>query len=123
MSGPVPPGRREWIEAVWAEAHEVPPGLPRLAWRAGGIWMLARETLRPRRLAKAALFAAAAAAAAWAAWPQPTVGHAAVSQFGVVATVALLAGLPLLARWFLGRPAPAGPDGPCACSVTPRSWS
>jgi hypothetical protein len=107
MSGPVPPGRREWIEAVWAEAHEVPPGLPRLAWRAGGIWMLARVTLRPRRLAKAALFAAAAAAAAWAAWPQPTVGHAAVSQFGVVATVALLAGLPLLARPFLG---PAGPS-------------
>ncbi len=107
MSGPVPPGRREWIEAVWAEAHEVPPGLPRLAWRAGGIWMLARETLRPRRLAKAALFAAAAAAAAWAAWPAPGVGHAAVSQFGVVATVALLAGLPLLARPFLGPASPS----------------
>jgi hypothetical protein len=103
----LPDGRREWIEAVWAEAHEVPPGLPRLAWRAGGIWMLARETLRPRRLAKAALFAAAAAAAAWAAWPTPGVGHAAVSQFHAIATVLLLAGLPLLARRFLGPASPS----------------
>jgi hypothetical protein len=98
----LPAGRRDWIAAVWAEAHEVPPGLPRLAWRAGGIWVLAREALLPRRLIKAALFAAAASAAAWAAWPQPTMGHAAVSQFGVIATVLLLAGLPLLARRFLG---------------------
>ena len=67
----LPPGRRDWAAAVWAEAHAVPPGLPRLAWRAGGIWMLAREALRPRRLAKAALFAVAATAAAWVAWPQP----------------------------------------------------
>jgi|SRR5690348_4566957 len=33
----VPAGRRDWAEAVWAEAHEVPPGLTRLAWRAGGV--------------------------------------------------------------------------------------
>ena len=106
MNGPKP-GWRDWIAAVWAEAHAVPPGLPRLAWRAGGIWMLARGILRPRRVAKATVFAAAAAAAAWAAWPAPEVGHAAVSQFGVIATVVLLAGLPLLARRFLG---PAGPS-------------
>ena len=43
----LPPGRRDWAEAVWAEAHEVPPGL---AWRAGGMWVLVREALRPRRL-------------------------------------------------------------------------
>ena len=36
----LPAGRRDWVAAVWAEAHEVPPGL---AWRAGGVWMLARE--------------------------------------------------------------------------------
>jgi len=106
----LPPGRRDWIAAVWAETHEVRPGLPRLAWRAGGIWMLAREALLPRRLVKAALFAAAAAAAAWAAWPQPAVGHAAVSQFHVIATVLLLAGLPLLARRFFG-PATASRTG------------
>jgi hypothetical protein len=106
----LPAGRREWVAAIWAEAHEVPPGLARLAWRAGGAWMLAREALMPRRLGRAALFAAAAGAAAWAAWPQPMVGHAAVSQFHVIATVLVLAGLPLLARRFFG-PATASRAG------------
>jgi hypothetical protein len=54
---------------------------------------------RAARLVPAALFAAAAA---WAAWPQPPVGHALTSQVGVITTVLLLAGLPLLARWFFG---------------------
>jgi len=103
----LPAGRREWIAAIWAEAHEVPPGLARLAWRAGGAWVLAREALMPRRLGRAALFAAAAGSAAWAAWPQPTVGHAAVSQFHVIATVLLLAGLPLLAWRFFGPATPS----------------
>ena len=98
----LPAGRRDWLAAALAEAHEVPPGMARLAWRAGGVWMLAREALMPRRLVKGALFVAAATAAAWAAWPEPTVGHAAVSQFHVIATVLLLAGLPLLARRFFG---------------------
>ena len=31
----LPAGRRDWLAAVWAEAHEMPPGLTRLAWRAG----------------------------------------------------------------------------------------
>jgi hypothetical protein len=106
----LPAGRRDWVTAIWAEAHEVPPGLARLAWRAGGAWVIAREALMPRRLGRAALFAAAAAAAAWAAWPQPGVGHAAVSRFHVVATVLLLAGLPLLARRFFG-PATASRAG------------
>ena len=100
----LPAGRRDWVTAIWAEAHEVPPGLARLAWRAGGAWVLAREALLPRRLVRALLFAVAAAVTAWAAWPQPGVGHAAVSQFHVIATVLLLAGLPLLARRFFGPP-------------------
>jgi hypothetical protein len=100
----LPAGPREWISAIWAEAYEVPPGVARLAWRAGGAWVLAREVLPPRRLGRAALFAAAAGAAAWVAWPQPGVGHAAVSQFHVIGTVLVLAGLPLLARRFFGPP-------------------
>jgi hypothetical protein len=103
----LPAGRRDWVAAIWAEAHEVPPGLTRLAWRAGGVWVIAREALMPRRMARAALFAAVAGVAAWAAWPQPAVGHAAVSQFHVIATVLLLAGLPLLARRFFGAPSPS----------------
>jgi hypothetical protein len=98
----LPAGRRDWIVAVWAEAHDVPPGLERLAWRAGGVWMLAREALMPRRVVRAALFAVAAAVAAWTAWPDSSVRHAAADQFGVIATVLLLAGLPLLARRYIG---------------------
>jgi len=103
----LPAGRREWIAAIWAEAYEVPPGLARLAWRAGGAWVIVREALMPRRLGRAAVFAAAAGAAAWAAWPQPGVGHAAESQFHIIATVLLLAGLPLLARRFFGPASPS----------------
>ena len=91
-------GRRDWTEAVWAEAHEVPPGWPRLAWRAGGVWLIARQALTAYRPGRALLFAVAAGAAAWAAWPDSSAGHAAAGQFGVIATVLLLAGLPLLAR-------------------------
>ena len=39
----VPAARRDWAEAVWAEAHEVPAGWPRLAWRAGGVLLIAKE--------------------------------------------------------------------------------
>jgi hypothetical protein len=98
----LPADRRDWVAAVWAEAHEVPPGLERLAWRVGGIWMLARGALMPRMLVRMALFAVAAAVAAWTAWPDSSVLHAAADQFGLIATVLLLAGLPLLARRFFG---------------------
>jgi hypothetical protein len=56
----------------------------------------------PRRLVRVALFAVTAAVAAWAAWPDSSVLHAAADQFGLIATVLLLAGLPLLARRFFG---------------------
>jgi len=32
----VPAERRDWAEVLWAEAGQVPPGLARLAWHAGG---------------------------------------------------------------------------------------
>jgi len=32
----LPPGRREWTEAVRAEAGQVPAGWPRLGWLAAG---------------------------------------------------------------------------------------
>ena len=31
----LPAGRRDWVAAVWAEAREVPPGLP--GWPTGAI--------------------------------------------------------------------------------------
>ncbi len=102
----VPAARREWAEAVWAEAREVPPGWQRLAWRAGGVRLIAKESQMVRRIGTLALFASAAVAAAWAAWPKSSVSliHGAANQGDVIITIALLAGLPLLTRWLLGPP-------------------
>lgn len=99
----VPAGRREWVDAVWAEASEVPPGLERLAWRAGGVRLIARETLMRRSLRSAVLFTVAAAAAVWAAWPgSPAYLAASGHRAYMVAMMLVLAGLPLLARPILG---------------------
>ena len=98
-------GRREWVEAVWAEAPEVPPGLRRLAWRAGGVSLMVREALMLRRIAGGLLFAAAAAVVAKAAWPDSAASVATPTDQVHVIVLAVLAGLPLLARPFLG---PAG---------------
>src|SRR5580698_6802503 len=102
----VPAGRRDWAEAVWAEAHEVPAGWPRLAWRAGGVLLIAKEGQMARRIGILLLGAVAAGAAAWEAWPGSSVSlsHGAANQGDVIITLALLAGLPLLIRWLLGPP-------------------
>ncbi len=102
----VPAVRRDWIEAVWAEAPDVPAGWRRLAWRAGGVQLITREALMRRSIGTAMLFAAAAAAAAWAAWPGPR-GYLAISDSRtlMIAMIVMLAGLPLLARRLFG---PAG---------------
>jgi hypothetical protein len=101
----VPAGRRDWVAAIWAEALEAPPGLRRLAWRAAGARLIAREALMRRGIRSAMLFAVAAAVAARAAWPGSSANSATpADRLGVITMVALLAGLPLLARWFLGPP-------------------
>ena len=100
----VPTARRDWAEAVWAEAHEVPAGWPRLAWRAGGLRLMVKEGQMTRRTGILVLFAVAAGAAAWGAWPGSPVSHGAAVQGGIIITLALLAGLPLLTRWLLGPP-------------------
>ena len=100
----VPAARRDWAEAVWAEAHEVPAGWQRLAWRAGGLRLMAKEAQMARRIGILLLFVAAAGAAAWGAWPGSPVSHGAAVQGGIIITVLLLAGLPLLTRLVLGPP-------------------
>ena len=100
----VPADRRDWAEAVWAEAHEVPAGWPRLAWRAGGLGLIVKEGQMARTIGSWLLFAVAAGAAAWGAWPGSSVSHAGAVQGGIILTLALLAGLPLLSRSVLGSP-------------------
>jgi len=117
-------GRRDWVQAVWAEAYEVPSGVRRLAWLAGGVRVIAREALMARRIGRWLLFAAAAAVAARVTWPgSPGSFATVIARIDVVTIVLLLAGLPWLARWFLG---PAGDSrlarflrvGGCAAVLT-----
>jgi hypothetical protein len=100
----VPADRRDWAEAVWAEAREAPAGWPRLAWRAGGLGLIVKEGQMARTIGGWLLFALAAGAAAWGAWPDSSVSHAGAVQGGIIITLALLAGLPLLSRSVLGSP-------------------
>jgi hypothetical protein len=101
----VPAGRRDWVEAVWSEAPEVPPGLRRLAWRAGGVLLIAREALLRRRIGSAVLFAAAATLVAWAAWPGPQATYATlVDRVDVITMLVLLGGLALVAHRVFGPP-------------------
>lgn len=118
----VPAERREWAEAVWAEAGEV-PDRGRLSWVAGGLWRVAREAGIVRRivylLAVAAL-AIGAAEVVWLVWrgasaapgfrsissPTTTMGTGVyvdphtTGEFRLlaIATVALLVALPWVAR-------------------------
>jgi hypothetical protein len=101
----MPARRRDWVEAVWAEVPEVPPGWRRLTWRAGGVLLIAREALMRRMIGSATLFALAAALAAWAAWPgSPDSFATSVGRVDVITMVALLGGLALVARWVFGPP-------------------
>jgi len=103
----VPAERRDWAEAVWAEADQVPAGLARLAWRAGGVRLMAREAMLARRATRTLVFAAAAAWVAGTAWPGSAGNPAtALSRLDVVTMLPVLAGLPLLARWLVGPAAP-----------------
>ena len=64
----LPPGRRQWAEALRAEAAAVPAGLPRLQWLGGGLWLVAREAAVGRKIFYWLGIAGLAAAAAWAVW-------------------------------------------------------
>jgi len=98
----VPPARRGWAEAVRAEAGEVPAGAARAGWLAGGLWLVAREAGMVRRIAYGLGIVAVAAIAALVMrylWSAAHAGRfAGWDKARVVWLVALLAGLPWVAR-------------------------
>src|SRR2546430_17050341 len=81
----VPAGQREWAKALWTEADEAPPGWQRLAWRAGGLPLIAREPVTRRPARRMLLFPHAPALIARTTWrgapgdPAPAASPAAVS--------------------------------------------
>jgi hypothetical protein len=94
----LPAELRVWAEALWAEAGEVHSAFGRLTWLAGGVWLIARESVMIRRVRHAALFGACTALVACTAWSQASSFDAGVVWYLVATTVLVLAGLPRLVR-------------------------
>jgi hypothetical protein len=91
----LPAERREWAEAVWSEAAQVPAGWRRVTWLAGGLRLTVREAALVRRCGWPLAFAGAAAGVAWSAWSGPP-GDPAIllNRVDVIAMVVILAVLP-----------------------------
>ena len=114
----LPAGRREWAEAVQAEASHVPPGWLRMRWLAGGLWLVAREATMMRKVGYWLGAVAVAAGAAWVVWlswrTSPAADPQAVTdRVRVLVGVAALVVLPWVGRrrgWF----------GPVGSSVMAR---
>jgi hypothetical protein len=114
----LPPWRREWAEAVRAEAGLVPAGWPRLGWLAGGLWLAVREAEIMRKVVYwlgVGMVAAAAAWGVWLSWHASPAAHPLVvtDRVRVLVGMAALAGLPWAGRrrgWF----------GPVGTSITAR---
>ncbi len=115
----LPPGRRQWAEAVAAEAGQVPPGWPRLRWLAGGLWLVAGEATIMRKLVYWLGMGAVAAAAAWVVWlswrtPAAADPQTVTDRVRVLVGLAALVVLPWVGRrhgWF----------GPVGGSLTARA--
>ena len=114
----LPPGRRQWAEAVQAEAGQVPPGWPRLGWLAGGLWLAVREAEMMRKVVYWLGLGMVVVTAAWAvrlSWQASSVAHPLVvtDRVRVLVGVAALVALPWVGRrrgWF----------GPVGGSITAR---
>ena len=101
-AGLLPAARREWAEAVLAEAGEVPAGAGRVAWLCGGLWLVAREAVMGRAM-RVLAFAAGAAGLAWIGWPGVSSNSATpLNRVYVTGTVVLLAVLPWVVRRYFG---------------------
>jgi hypothetical protein len=104
----VPFARRQWAEALLAEAGQVPPGRARLRWVAGGLWLVAREALVVRTVVYwlgAAVVAAGAAWVVWLSWRTSPADdpQAVTDRIRVLVMVAALVALPWAGRrrgWF-----------------------
>jgi Domain of unknown function (DUF1707) len=101
-AGRLPAARREWAQAVLAEAGEVPAGAGRVAWLCGGLWLVAREVVKGRVI-RVSAFAAGAVGLVWIGWPGASSNSATpLNRVYVTGTVVLLAVLPWAVRRYFG---------------------
>jgi hypothetical protein len=102
LAGLLSEHRRDWVQALLAETDDLPSRSARLAWLGGGLWLVVREVVM-NRIVQALAFAAGALGLVWIAWPGASTNSATpVNRMYVVATLVLLAGLPLLVRRYTG---------------------
>jgi Domain of unknown function (DUF1707) len=100
-AGLLPAARRDWAEAVLAEAGEIPAWTSRVAWLGGGLWLVAREALM--RVIRVLAFAAGAAGVVSVGWPGSSSDSAVpLNRVYVVVTVVVLAVLPAVVRRYFG---------------------
>ena len=98
----LPAARRDWADAVVAEAGEVQARTGRLAWLCGGLWLVAREVLMGTWV-RVLAFVAGVTALVWVGWPGPSSDSALpVNRMYVIGTVLMLAVLPLVVRRYVG---------------------
>jgi hypothetical protein len=114
----LPPARRQWAEAIQAEAGQVPVGWRQLHWLAGGLWLVAREAQMARKIVYWLGLGVAAAAAAWAIWLSwrtvPTADPESVTdRVRIVVGVSALLVLPWVGRR-------SGLFGPVGSGITSR---
>ena len=101
-AGLLPAARRDWAEAVLAEAGEVRAGAGRVAWLGGGLWLVAREVVMGRVI-RVLAFAVAAAGMVWIGWPGASSNSATpLNRVYAVGTVVLLLVLPWVVRRHFG---------------------
>jgi hypothetical protein len=115
----LPPGRRQWAEAVGAEATAVPAGSPRLRWLGGGLWLVAREVSVGRKIFYWLGIAGLAAAAAWVVWlswrtSPATDAFSMTDRVRVLTGVLAIGGLPWIGH-------SRGLFGPVGASITARA--
>jgi hypothetical protein len=99
----VPVERRDWVEAVLSETVDVPDGRDRLLWQLGACWLMIREALVKRKLARTVSFAGHVGTGVAAVWAVVVVTdgvsyaplrRAMIALTVVIATVLLLGWVP-----------------------------
>ena len=101
-AGLLPAARRHWVQAVLAEAGEVPAGAARVAWLCGGLWLVGREVVMGRAV-RVLAFAAGAVGLVWVGWPGASSNSATpLNRVYVTGTVVALAVLPWVVRRYFG---------------------
>ena len=108
MAQLLPPERRDWAEAVQAEAAQLSAGWPRLDWIAGGLWLVVKEARVMRKFVYWAGIGGLVAIGAWAVWRSWTNVPAsdvegATDRVRLLVGVAALIALPWVGRrhgWF-----------------------